>query len=236
MSPVAFHVAGRCSADALGAAVSGRSRRRRASALFVLAHGAGAGQSHPVHGALRARPRRARHRRRHLQLSRTCRPAARAPDRAPVLEDAFRRVIVVGGRAPPRAARHGCSSAASRWAAGWRRTWPPRRTRGPPARPRSTASSCSAIRSSPPGGLEAFARSRLASRCAIAVPTLIVQGTRDTFGGPDDIDAQGARQHAADRDARRRRRSLARRPQVDGRRRRLDATPTVQVDAISDVR
>ena len=196
MSPVAFHVAGRCALDALGAAVSGRSRRATRSVLFVLAHGAGAGQSHPfmvryARGLAERGIDVVTFNFPYMEAGR------RAPDRAPVLEDAFRRVVVSAAAHRHVQATARCSSAASRWADAWPRTWPPRPTLWPAGAPALAGVVVFGYPLKPPGGSQAVARSRVASLRASRCRSLIVQGTRDTFGGPDGHHAQLRRRRQA---------------------------------------
>ena len=156
-------------------------------ALLVLAHGAGAGQSHPF----MMRYARGLAERGidvvtfdfpYIQAGR------RAPDRTPVLEDTFRRVLAAA------AARHelqghrlfiGGKSMGGRMAtylAAAPDLWPDR-----------TAPLSGVVvfgyPLNPPGGPSKRSPDRVAHLARITVPVLIVQGTRDTFGGPDAIRA-----------------------------------------------
>lgn len=163
--------------------------------VFVFAHGAGAGQAHPFMvdyaSGLAARG---------LDVATFNFPymetGRRAPDRAPVLEEAFRDVIaaVVEAQPSPRGdgrqtdlARRlfiGGKSMGGRMAvrlAGTPDAWP------------STLPALAGVivfgyPLNPPGGGKGDRTSHFA---ALTAPTLIVQGTRDSFGGPDDI-AQAA--------------------------------------------
>jgi predicted alpha/beta-hydrolase family hydrolase len=163
-----------------------------APALLVLAHGAGAGEKHPYivrHArGLAARgidvvtfdfP--------YMQAGR------KAPDKAPVLEDAFRRAIVeatsrpefrdhrvfIGGKSMGgRMATHVAASPAD---------WPT------PARALAGVI-VFGYPLNPPGGPSKRSPDRVSHLARITVPTLIVQGTRDNFGGPADI--QNAMPHA----------------------------------------
>ena len=185
MTPKAFHVPGD---DALShsAMLYPADTAAARHALFVFAHGAGAGQGHPFMtgyaAALAARgitvvtfnfP--------YMEKRR------KTPDRAPVLEDAFRRAIA--GAVEQRHVRAtklfiGGKSMGGRIAthlgdgAHGDAVWP----KGAPK----------------PSGIIAFGyplappRSkrtgdRVTHLKTLAVPTLIVQGTRDPFGGPDEI-------------------------------------------------
>ena len=149
--------------------------------LFVLAHGAGAGHIHPF--IVRYATGLAEHgfdvvtfNFPYIQAGR------RTPDRAPVLEDAFREVIrgaaahpqveaarlIIGGKSMGgRMATH-LAAAPELWPA----DAPPLDgvvVLGYPLRP--------------PGGRG----DRVSHLLRIAVPTLIIQGTRDSFGGPDAV-------------------------------------------------
>lgn len=156
------------------------------SVLLVLGHGAGAGQSHPfmVRYARGLAERGLDVVTFNFPYMETGR---RAPDRAPVLEEAFRRVVVaaarqrhvqatrlfIGGKSMGgRIATHLAASPAA---------WP------------SEAPSLDGVvvfgyPLSPPGGSR-VSPDRVSHLMQITVPTLIVQGTRDTFGGPDSIRA-----------------------------------------------
>jgi predicted alpha/beta-hydrolase family hydrolase len=161
-------------------------------ALLVLAHGAGAGQEHPwmvrYARGLAARglnvvtfdfPYKQQNR--------------KAPDKAPVLEEAFRRTIVeacaqrelegarlfIGGKSMGgRIATH-LAAAPGEWPEG--------------ALPLSGVV-VFGYPLNPPGGPSRRSPDRVSHLARIHVPTLIVQGTRDTFGGPDQI--QAAMPHA----------------------------------------
>jgi len=145
-----------------------------ARALFVFAHGAGAGQHHPfmagVSKALAARgidvvtfdfPYK------RLQKS--------APDRPPVLEQSFREVVAaarrwsqadrlfiggksMGGRIATHLAAQGLESLSGVVCLGY--------PLHPPGKPQQL---------------------RVAHLPSIAVPVLVIQGERDTFGTPDEL-------------------------------------------------
>ena len=155
---------------------------RNLDALFVFAHGAGAGHSHPFMtnyaSGLSARgitvvtfdfP--------YMENKR------RTPDRAPVLEDAFRRAVTaavdnrkvtaskvfIGGKSMGgRMATH-LGAYLDKW----------------PAVPKPSGIIAFGYPLSPPRGKRTG--DRVAHLKALTVPTLIVQGTRDPFGGPDEI-------------------------------------------------
>ena len=176
----------------VGATLYAHDRERDLDALFVFAHGAGAGQAHPFMtsyaAALAARgitvvtfnfP--------YMENKR------RTPDRAPVLEDAFRRAIAaalehkdvkasklfIGGKSMGgRIATHLGASLAPRDGA------------------QGEAAKWGTIRK--PSGIIAFGyplappRSkrtgdRVTHLKTLSIPTMIVQGTRDPFGAPDEV-------------------------------------------------
>jgi predicted alpha/beta-hydrolase family hydrolase len=150
-----------------------------------MGHGAGGGQSHPFMvrcgNGLAARgidvvtfdfP--------YMQAGR------RSPDRAPVLEDAFRRVIAasvalptieadrlfIGGKSMGgRMATH-VAAAADEW---------------PELAPALAGVIVFGYPLNPPGGPSKRSPDRVSHLARIEVPVLIVQGTRDSFGGPDAI-------------------------------------------------
>lgn len=193
MSPVAFHVDG--DAPPVTAALLYRADvATRRDTLFVLAHGAGQGQASPwMVRYARALSDRG------LDVVTFNFPymeaGRRAPDRAPVLEDAFRRVILSAAAHRHVHARRlviGGKSMGGRMAthlAAARDDWP---TVAPPLK----AVVVFGYPLNPPGGSKR-SPDRVSHLLSLAVPTLIVQGTRDTFGGPDAIrraiDADGAK-------------------------------------------
>jgi predicted alpha/beta-hydrolase family hydrolase len=153
--------------------------------LIVLAHGAGGGQQHPFMVRY-ARGLAARG----VDVATFDFPyieaGRKAPDKAPILEDTFRRVIV-DATAQPQFRQHrlfiGGKSMGGRMASHlaaapehWPADAPPLAglvVFGYPLRP--------------PGGPSKASPDRTSHLARIEVPTLIVQGTRDTFGGPDQI-------------------------------------------------
>jgi len=151
----------------------------KAEVVFVFAHGAGAGQASPF-------MRRYAERLAALGIDVVTFDfpymAARRkmPDRPPVLERAFRAVVDAAVTAmSPRAVFVGGKSMGGRIAThlaaqpdGWTSARPLAGAvaLGYPLRPPG-----------PRGG------DRVAHLRQLAVPTLIVQGTRDNFGGPDDV-------------------------------------------------
>jgi predicted alpha/beta-hydrolase family hydrolase len=166
----------------LSAAVYPAQPATALDAVFVFAHGAGAGHFHPFMtnyaAALCARgvsvvtfnfP--------YMEKRR------KTPDRAPVLEDAFRRAVAGAVRQANVRASHvfiGGKSMGGRIATHlgasldrWPDAPPPRGIIAfgyPLAPPRSRRTG-----------------DRVTHLKALTVPTLIVQGTRDPFGGPDEI-------------------------------------------------
>lgn len=155
---------------------------RRLDALFVFTHGAGAGHGHPFMtgyaSALAARGMTVvtfnfpymEHKR-------------RTPDRAPVLEDAFRRAIAgavqqdgakgkklfIGGKSMGgRIATH-LGASLERW----------------PDAPKPSGIVAFGYPLAPPRSKRTG--DRVTHLKLLTVPTLIVQGTRDPFGGPDEV-------------------------------------------------
>ncbi len=152
---------------------------RRTSALLVLAHGAGAGQQSPfMTGYAQAFAERG------VTVATFDFPymatGRKLPDRAPVLEDAFRRAVL-GAVAHPLARATavfiGGKSMGGRMATHLAATidqWPA-------SLPLSGAVAFG-YPLTPPGNRRTG--DRVSHLRAITIPTLIVQGTRDTFGGP----------------------------------------------------
>jgi uncharacterized protein len=162
-------------------AESGLSRR----VLLVLAHGAGGGQKHPFMvryaQGLAARgidvatfdfP--------YMQAGR------KAPDKAPVLEDAFRRAVLEASAPPPVAGHRlfiGGKSMGGRMATHLAAAT----DLGPPGAPPLAGVVVLGYPLHPPGGPSKSSPDRVSHLAKIQVPVLIVQGTRDNFGGPDHI-------------------------------------------------
>ena len=155
-------------------------------ALLVLAHGAGAGQLHPFmvrYGRGLAE--------RGLDVATFNFPymesGRKSPDRAPVLEQAFRKAVVDAAAKVGRRGRLliGGKSMGGRMAthlAAAPGAWPPE---APPLD--------GVIVLGYP--LSSGKQDRVSHLYSLTVPTLIVQGTRDNFGGPQDIErALGTRQ------------------------------------------
>ena len=168
----------------------------RKSTLLVLAHGAGAGQSHPfmVRYARGLAERGIDVVTFNFPYMETGR---KSPDRAPVLEDAFRAAIVEAS-AKISASRLliGGKSMGGRMATHLAAAPEPGPTRGSRAwGPESWPSGAPPLDGvivlgyplHPPGGSRK--QDRVSHLFTIHVPTLIVQGTRDSFGGPRDIHA-----------------------------------------------
>ena len=145
-----------------------------ARALFVFAHGAGAGQHHPfMAGVSKALAGRG------IDVVTFDFPYKRlqksAPDRPPVLEQSFREVVAaarrwsqadrlfiggksMGGRIATHLAAQGLESLSSVVCLGY--------PLHPPGKPQQL---------------------RVAHLPSIAVPVLVIQGERDTFGTPDEL-------------------------------------------------
>ena len=157
----------------------------RLETLFVFAHGAGAGQSHPF--MVRYARGLAERGLDVVTFNFAYMEAGKkSPDRAPVLEDTFRRAIVaaaadrhvrakrllIGGKSMGgRIATHLAAAPDS---------WP---DKAPPL----DGVVVFGYPLNPPGGPSRVSPDRVSHLLRITVPTLIVQGTRDSFGGPDDI-------------------------------------------------
>jgi predicted alpha/beta-hydrolase family hydrolase len=181
--PVAFRVPGDDDTT-YAATLYAADVAARMNAVFVFAHGAGAGQAHPF---------MVRYARgladRGLDVVTFNFPymerGKSAPDRAPVLEATFRRVVsaaashrhvradrvFIGGKSMGgRMATHVAAAPA---------TWP---ADAPPL----AGVVVFGYPLNPPGGSRRSA-DRVSHLFALAAPALIVQGTRDNFGGPDDL-------------------------------------------------
>ena len=154
-------------------------------ALLILAHGAGAGQQHPfIVRYARGLAERG------LDVVTFDFPymqaGRKAPDRAPILETAFRTAVVEVSRMPGLEGHRlyiGGKSMGGRMAthlAAAEDVWPT------DARPLSGVV-VFGYPLNPPGGPSKRSPDRVSHLARIRVPTLIVQGTRDTFGGPEDV-------------------------------------------------
>lgn len=156
---------------------------RKLDALFVFAHGAGAGHQHPFMTSY-ARGLAARgitvvtFNFPYMEKKR------RAPDRAPLLEEAFRRAVTaaathpdvtfkklfIGGKSMGgRIATH-LGAALDKW----------------PDAPKPAGIISFGYPLAPPRSTRTG--DRVSHLMALKVPTLIVQGTRDPFGGPDEVE------------------------------------------------
>jgi len=185
MSPVAFHVPGDA-ALTQSAMLYQADPASRLHALLVLAHGAGAGQSHPF--MVRYARGLAAH---GLDVVTFNFPymetGRRAPDRAPVLEDAFRRAIV-------GATAHRHVDASRLFIGG--KSMGGRIATHVAARPDAWPSEAPPLDGvivfgyplNPPGGSRS-SPDRVSHLLTLTTPTLIVQGTRDNFGSPEDLRA-----------------------------------------------
>src|SRR5262245_287449 len=184
VSPAAFHVAGDPPL-ATSAMLYRAEAPKPLRTSFVFAHGAGAGQSHPF--MVRYARGLAERGLDVVTFNFAYMEAGRkSPDRAPVLEETFRRVIVAAAAHRHVTARRlliGGKSMGGRMAthlAAARESWP---DKAPPL----DGVVVFGYPLNPPGGPSRVSPDRVSHLVRIAVPTLIVQGTRDSFGGPDDI-------------------------------------------------
>jgi predicted alpha/beta-hydrolase family hydrolase len=151
--------------------------------LFVVAHGAGAGHFSPfmtsyAHAFASAGVTVVTFNFPYLEARR------RTPDRAPVLEDAFRRAVVGAVNHRHVTAKHlfiGGKSMGGRMATHLGASL----DRWPKGTPQPSGIVVFGYPLIPIGGKGKS--DRVTHLGGIAVPTLIVQGTRDNFGGPDQI-------------------------------------------------
>lgn len=150
--------------------------------VFVFAHGAGAGQSSPF-----MRRYAEQFAARGVAVVTFDFPYLAAgrklPDRPPALEGAFLAALTAAARAFPtsRAIFAGGKSMGGRMATHLAAA--PERWSGSPRLAGVVAFGYPLRPPGPRGG------DRITHLQRLAVPTLIVQGTRDTFGGPDDVRA-----------------------------------------------
>lgn len=182
MHPISFEVA-----DPGGAAHPARLYSANSAAtrgvLLVLAHGAGAGQSHPfmvryAQGLAERGIDVVTFDFPYIQAGR------RAPDRAPVLEEAFRRVVTAAGARPELGARRlfiGGKSMGGRMAT--------MVAAGADAGTGPVAHAIAGVVAlgyplHPPGRPQQL---RVAHFATLRTPTIFVQGTRDEFGSPDEL-------------------------------------------------
>ena len=166
----------------MAAALYPPSEERDLQALFVFAHGAGAGQFHPfmtgyAEGLANRGVTVVTFNFPYMEKRR------KTPDRAPALEDAFRRAVTgaveqrhvrasklfIGGKSMGgRIAMH-VAAALDKW----------------PQAPRPSGAIAFGYPLAPPRSKRTG--DRVAPLKMLTVPGLIVQGTRDPFGGPDEI-------------------------------------------------
>jgi len=181
VSPVALQLPGD-SDTTVAAALYAPEGDRNLDALLVFAHGAGAGHVHPfISGYAAALAVRG------VTVVTFNFPymekRRKTPDRAPVLEDTFRRAVAgalehrhvrgsrlfIGGKSMGgRIATH-LAASLDQW----------------PDVPRPSGVIAFGYPLAPPGGRSKGDRVSHLKR--LRIPTLIVQGTRDAFGGPDEI-------------------------------------------------
>ena len=200
MSPVAFHVTSD-TATTVSAALYQALPESALGAVFIFAHGAGAGHWHPFMTSY---------------ATALCRRGVsvvtfnfpymeqrrKTPDRAPVLEEAFRRVIVDAAgqlQGPANHLRQGFGGQeAEHHIAGGRHIFIGGKSMGGRLATHLGAALDRWPAAVPPKGIIAFGYplapprgkrtgDRVAHLRTLTVPTLIVQGTRDPFGGPDEI-------------------------------------------------
>ena len=181
MNPVAFTIPSE-SAAALSATVYPADPSRTLDTLFVLAHGAGAGQAHPfitTYATALAE--------RGITVVTFNFPymntGRKTPDRAAVLEDSFRSAVSGATGHPQARAGHiviGGKSMGGRIATHLAATL----DRWPVALPLSGVVALG-YPLAPPGGRRSG--DRVSHLRSLTVPTLVVQGTRDAFGGPDEV-------------------------------------------------
>ena len=182
MSPVAFKLPGDPETT-VAAALYVPPGDRNLDSLLVLAHGAGAGHFHPwMSGTAEGLANRG------VTVVTFNFPymekRRKTPDRAPVLEDAFRRAVVgaieqrhvrasklfIGGKSMGgRIATH-LGAQLDKW---------------PQQAPKPSGIIAFGYPLAPPRSKRTG--DRVTHLKQLQVPTLIVQGTRDPFGGPDEI-------------------------------------------------
>jgi predicted alpha/beta-hydrolase family hydrolase len=152
---------------------------RDLSTLCVLAHGAGAGQSHPF--MVRYARGLAERGIEVVTFDFPYMAAKRkSPDKAPVLEEAFRKAIV--DAVTLRAKRPGRLVIGGKSMGGRMAT---HLAAAPAAWPQEAPQLAGVVALGYP--LKAGKQDRVSHLLKISVPTLVVQGTRDSFGGPDDV-------------------------------------------------
>lgn len=158
------------------------NKEKSLDSLFVFAHGAGAGQRHPfmtsyAKGLAERGIAVVTFDFAYMEQKR------RTPDRAPVLEETFRRAIVAAVARPEVKTSKlfiGGKSMGGRMAThlgAYLEKWP--------SAPKPSGIIAFGYPLSPPRGKRTG--DRVAHLKTLTVPTLIVQGTRDPFGGPDEV-------------------------------------------------
>jgi hypothetical protein len=159
------------------------AERPSTGALLVLGHGAGAGRTSPFMTALAEALAE-----RGVAVATFDFPymtrGRRTPDRQPVLEDAFQRAIVGSTAQAGASSRHvfiGGKSMGGRIAT----HLAARLDRWPGEAPRPTGVVVFGYPLAPPRGRRTG--DRVSHLRTLIVPALLVQGTRDVFGGPDEI-------------------------------------------------
>jgi predicted alpha/beta-hydrolase family hydrolase len=193
MSPLSFQLSIDDDPAAIGAAYYAAEGASRMDALLVLAHGAGAGHFSPFMvayaTALAARGVDV------VTFNFSYMERGRKmPDRAPVLEETFRKAVAAAlAHRHVRASRLfiGGKSMGGRIAthlAAQPEQWPA-------SLPPLSGVVVLGYPLAPPGGRRTG--DRVSHLKALTVPTLIVQGTRDAFGGPDEVTAAVAGEGAA---------------------------------------
>jgi predicted alpha/beta-hydrolase family hydrolase len=185
VSPVAFNLPGDPETT-VAAALYAPNEERDLQALLVFAHGAGAGQFHPfmtgyAEGLANRGVTVVTFNFPYMEKRR------KTPDRAPVLEDAFRRAVLgaveqrhvrasksMGGRIATHVAAQALpAEAAAANAPKW------------PQAPLPSGVIAFGYPLAPPRSKRTG--DRVTHLKQLRVPTLIVQGTRDPFGGPDEV-------------------------------------------------
>lgn len=181
MSPVTFKLPGDPETT-VAAALYAPADDRNLDALFVFAHGAGAGHFHPfmtgyAEGLANRGVTVVTFNFPYMEQRR------KTPDRAPVLEDAFRRAVLgaveqrhgrastlfIGGKSMGgRIATH-LGASLDKW----------------PQAPQPSGVIAFGYPLAPPRSKRTG--DRVTHLKSLRVPTLIVQGTRDPFGGPDEV-------------------------------------------------
>jgi predicted alpha/beta-hydrolase family hydrolase len=183
MSPITFRVPGEAGAP-VAATLYQAANDRECLGLLVLAHGAGAGDTSP------------------FMVSYATGFAARgvdvvtfnfpymearrrSPDKTPVLEEAFRRVI--GAAVEHRQVRGPRLFAGGKSMGGRIATHLAAAPEAWPKAPWLSGVVVFGYPLRPPGGQTTS--DRVSHLARMQAPALIVQGTRDSFGGPDDLRA-----------------------------------------------